>query len=714
MDPIALRRLRLIAIPPGPGLSPAHKAVFLSELAGLGVRVGAPELLDAADPAFLQAHGSIIAGIRELRGGDVDYVPLFSGFPDAVPDDEEHLARRILAYLGPTLGLFDEVPGWLFDLSRFGADPVTQHQTRELFEQGRAEQKARAGDRHTEWMEVQLVTPDALRARLGDWLCDTLYAKSSIKAALHHDVRALLGVFGADRIDPDRLLFKENRTFVLQHLWQAGDAAGVVALAQSPTDLLRLFAALTDTDPSLSSKVRFPRLTRAQRRLVLSCLESAPALAEDLRRYTGLWKELGRYLHPGEHRARFPRTAEAFDALRNGRIQSFEGTTERLIAAGDVDALLSHLSPRPGVLGRRVHELLRRFPQRAGDVLEALRRAAPGLALKNLLVLEAYFSAINELERRTIVTKLGRVKVLPNNARHALSDAVLSELQQLLSDALADQLRQRSSWQGQAVWIDPVLDGLTVPLQQRAASDGLLTLGRGSRLPIEADKVLRLFVWWQQAEHRTDLDLSVVSFDEDFRYLGHVSYTQLSGQGMAHSGDLVDATHGAAEFIDIDLQSLPEGVAYLASNIYRYSGESFCQATCHAGWMVREDVNADYASFDASTVQHRFDVNGIGAYCLPVLIDLRRHEVVIADLYVGSRALGNNVEGSCDDVGAIAREIARMTTFRPTLGALVRAHVAARGAQRIEDRQAADQTFGMDPACTFDVGDVSRILSELI
>ena len=721
MRDIATRRLHMISVTDGDGLDPKHKLVILSELAKIGVRVSNPEMLDRVSESFLVEYREAIKTLIALRGGDVEYVPLFLDFPEDVPDDADYFARRIVGYLGSVFRLFDQgtrlengiiVPEWLFDLRRFGADPVTQFQVPSLWEQAKERLNGRKGDEHVEWLEVELVTAEQMEARLRQWLRNTLYAKSSIKEALHDDIRYLLGAFGAQAVDFDRIEMKENQALLLRLLWQDGRLDAVSSVAKAPTDVLRLFAALTDTDVSLARPIKFPKMSRKQRRAVLSVLERCATLPQELQRYRGLWLELGRYLHPGEYRGKFPATAAAFDALRNGKIQTFDGRTEALLQAGDLNGVLRHLAARPGVLARKVHELLRRFPGRERSVCNSFAAVAPSMTVKSLLVLKSYFASINDDDARTVINKRGKIKVLPNNAKGALSADTLVAIDKILDDALIRSLDQRDSWAGQSVWIDPELATYTVPLAQRAASDGLLAFGRGTRIPAELDKVLRLFVYWKEAKMRTDLDLSVIQFNEEFKYIGHVSYTNLSTDGIVHSGDLQSAPHGAAEFVDITLSALAPNVRYLATQVYRYAGDAFADMECHSGWMVRSKVDSSYKSFDIKTVAQRFDLHGNAGYCVPLVVDLQRQEIVLTDLYMGSRAFYNNVEGSNSDVSLVAREVSRFTTTRPTMKQLAELHCRARLGEQVDHRD-ADITFGIRD-CTFNAGDVETVLAELL
>ena len=720
-EDIALRRLRLVAAS-APGLDRRRRVAWLAELAALGYRVTDPAALSFMGPDLTQ-HAATIQTLRSLRGGDVPYVPLFKGFPERIPDDLAHFTRRVVGHLGNVFGLFEHgitldngtvVPQWLLDLTTFGADPITQNQSRELFDAGVAEQASRDGDRHVEWIDLELAEADVIDARLLDWLRDALYAKASIKAALHPDIAALLAHFGVDVIDPDRIGQRETRALVLRSAWTTGAVDAVRLLADTPTDLLRLFAALTDGDVSLSEPIRFPKMGRAHRKIVLAVLEDAPALAEDLNRYRGLWLAVARYVHPGEHAARFPRTAAAFSALARGPIRTFAGTTEALIVAGEPSAILAHLGARPGVLARKLHELLVRFPGERPRVLDAFELAAASVPTKALLVLMAHFASINDAPRRAIVNKRGKVKVLDNPARGALTGADLARLHAILRGTLLARCADRPSWGNDGVWIAPGLDRYTVPLQQRAASDGLVAIGRGSRFPVTFDRVLRLFVYWKQAARTTDLDLSVIQFDVDWRYVGHVSYTNLAEAGIAHSGDITSAPLGAAEFVDITLTAINPRVRYLATQVHRYAGETFDQMTGHAGWMLRKDVNADVASFDVKTVVNVFDLTGSAAYTVPLVVDLAQGEIVWTDLGMSGKKFANTAEGSHHNVATTCQEIARFTATRPTLETLALLHLEARGGVRVLERQDATITIGVGSEHTIDLGNVERLLAELL
>ena len=717
LSAIALRRLRLLSTAPS-GVELRSKLTFLAQLAGLGYRVENPE--DYND-SVLYDFAETVEVLKQLRGGAVEYVPLFSGFPDKVPEHDAYFVERMIGFLvrecltypqGTRLDNGAVVPDWLFELRQFGADPIAQMQDPKIWAAAREQQAGRQQDQHVEWVNLRFASFEEIEERALAYLRANLYAKSSIQETLRPDLEWLLGHFGAAVIDATQVVFRETRTYLSQSLWKLGDLDAVARLCDTPTDYLRLFAALTGGDVSLAEKTTYPKLTRAQRRLVLNSLERSANLEEDLRRYRGLWLALGRGLHPGAESQRFPRTAQAFHELRNGTIRSFNSAIEMAFQAGTSLEVLEKLAERPTLLARRLQQLLRNNPGQETVVLAKFREIAAQVPLKILIQLESYFRNQGRSDYRTIVNKKGKTRIVPRP--YLLEGALLKQLADLLQAEARDQIARKESWTGKKCWIDPALKRYTIPFQLRKASEGMLVLGRGTRLPLESGKVLRLFVYWKQRQRRTDLDLSLIKFDENLKSTGNVSYTRLASEGIVHSGDIQDAPLGAAEFIDLDLsvvRNLPD-CRYLAPQINRYCGDYFNLMECHSGWMIREQVDARYQTFDLKTVQNKFDLSGVSGYCLPILVDLAQCEIIFLDLYVTGLDDRNTAESSVQDVSVLSREMVRLGDMLPNLYDLALLHQQARGAKRTERAEEADITFGLSGQ-TYAADRMESILAEL-
>lgn len=717
LSAIALRRLRLLSTAPS-GVDLQSKLTFLAQLAGLGYRVDNP---DDYNDSVLYDFAETVEVLKEMRGGKLDYVPLFSGFPDKVPEDRAYFVDRLIGFLvrdcltypqGTRLENGLVVPDWLFDLKEFGADPIAQMQDLALWNAAREQQAVRRQDGHVEWVSLRFADFEEIEGKALDFLRANLYAKSSIQETLRPDLEWLLGHFSAEHIEADRVVFRETKTYLSKYYWQRENYPMVSRLCDTPTDFLRLFAALTGGDISLAEKTTYPKLRRVQRRLVLSALERASHLEEDLRRYRGLWLAVGRGLHPGAQVRAFPRAAAAFQTLRNGTIRTFNSAIETAFQSGTSLQVLDTLAERPTLLVRRLQQLLKANPGQEEAIFLKLSQVAAQVPLKILLQLETYFRNQWRSEYRVILNKKGKMRVVPRP--YVLNGSVLGPLADLLTRELSALVSAKSSWAGKKCWIDPNLRNYTLPLQLRKASEGMMMLGRGTRLPLDIGKVLRLFVYWKQAQHRTDLDLSLLKFDENMNSTGNVSYTRLASEGIAHSGDLQDAPSGAAEFIDVELSVVRNlsDCRYLAPQINHFCGDSFAAMDCHSGWMIRDQVDARYQTFDLKTVQNKFDLNGSSGYCLPILVDLKESEIIFMDLYVSGHSQHNTAERAVHDVSILCQQMVLLGQMLPNLYDLAVLHQLARGAERVDRAEEAEITFGRSGQ-TYSADRMEKILSEL-
>jgi hypothetical protein len=116
---IALRRLGDWVNQPGPQDIFQSKGLGF-ELGQLGFRISN---IDQFTTTAREEFAAALAVLTEMRGANVQYVPLFTQFPDDLPNDHEYLLRRIFGFLG--LDRFTEI--------NFSADPITQMQRENLW-----------------------------------------------------------------------------------------------------------------------------------------------------------------------------------------------------------------------------------------------------------------------------------------------------------------------------------------------------------------------------------------------------------------------------------------------------------------------------------------------------------------------------------------------------------------------------------------------------
>ncbi|MBE9009749.1 TerD family protein, partial [Pseudanabaenaceae cyanobacterium LEGE 13415] len=635
---IALRRLNIWQTCPGSHNAIQAQAIAV-ELAQLGYRMRNLDQFTAIDRTDFEQRLEIL---KHRRGNTVKYVPLFTNFPDDLPNDHEYLLKRILSFFG--------ISG--FDESRFGADPTFQMQRQDLWQTAIDLQAKRMSDAQIEWITLDLMSESETQNRLEQWALNLLYGATPIKEVLWEDLNTVIRALNL-QVDYDRITIKETLARLATQHWQTWQSI----IVKTPTDLLRMFAALQSQDVSLATKVDFKglKLSKPQRREIIKFLNSCAALEADLLRYRGLWINLSRWLHPGDFCKGYPRVANAFDDLRNNRIKSFEA---QVINAAPNDRL-QLLSERPSLLLRKLSWLLKDTePSAIIATLNHLQSRVDQIPLPLLLTT---YCALNYDRDRVAINK--------NSTPHTLNKRIQQiepEILHAVESLIICKLSGTKPWQ--RVWIDPQLDKLVIPLQARKQSDGLLNLARGSRLPLGDVTVLRLFVYWHESATCTDLDLSLLQLNSAFEYIGHVGWNHYGNDSdVAHSGDIQSAPLGAAEFIDIRLSSIQAD--YLMPSIVRYTGESFSQLNaCYAGWMKRSTVSSDTKTFDAKTVAEKVEVYRNGRLWIPFLLDVEAQEMIYIDLYSSGR---NTIESN-PYLGHLAKGLAAYTQAKPTFGQLAR------------------------------------------
>ena len=265
------------------------------------------------------------------------------------------------------------------------------------------------------------------------------------------------------------------------------------------------------------------------------------------------------------------------------------------------------------------------------------------------------------------------------------------------------------------VYIDPEMKNFIVPFSQRSASKTLKTIVRGSHIPMnETTNVVRAFIWWTNKDDvdyngyyaygngRVDIDLSAAAYDENWRFIDHVSYTNLRSDGIRayHSGDITNGGsvngNGVAEFLDVDITSAAKNARYIVFQVYNYTEDNFCDLpNCRFGWMERMDMNSGEI-FEPSTVEMAMDLTAQSNQAIPVVFDCVKREFIWCDLNgnVGStRYGGNNLESNLNKTTAACYAMVNME--KPTLYDLTLLNAQARG-NVVNDRFDADIIFSND------------------
>lgn len=690
VNSIYLRRGLKVIVPSGSSTtSSALIAAFQKNLECLGFVLG-PEVAAAVGKLSIEElvpfYRETVDVLREMVGAHREFKPLYPDFPEQVmnmPEAELYL-NALLHYI--TNSLPAHTATQRPELNEAPALRLIQLGTKEDF--------------------------DAIFTRLAS-------AKTSLSADDKTTLTWFIAQYGEDisRLLPAEIPHKENLA-VLGAALLAKPAIGEPFLRRhikTATDVLRLAVAMSGGDVSLAAPTKFAKIGRRHRRLLLELVEAAGNPTEDMLRWKGRWIRLGERLHPGEHARSFPTAAAAISVLRNNTpFATFNGNIEHSLEARDPALATELLRSRPGELCRRLDHLLR-LQDKPHAVLQAFSTVAAKVSTPALL------QALTHFENRDVPSDLraffpkGEVGRLyaTNDQLPPLPSATSRMAASVCEQALLERFAQLPALG--SCYLDPQMTNFLVPFSQRSASKALRTLVRGSTLPLPTGNVLRFFIWWRNGRQRTDIDLSAALYDEHCNYVDVVSYYNLKNFGGHHSGDIVDAPNGAAEFIDLDVsRTRKAGVRYVVMSINSFTMQPYCDLPeCFAGWMSRQQA-ASGEIFEPRTVVDKLDVSSDTKVCIPAIFDLQEQRVIWADIGLKSGPnwsgpSANNVQANLHGMTLILRA---MTNLRKTtLHRLFSLHIQSRGTIS-PTKESADTVFAPDAGIT--PTDLDRIAAEFL
>ncbi len=646
LEDLILRKTHRLVLPDGPagdGAVAARQfdAVLMSagfklsgELLERLSRLAAGEVIDLAVRA--------LAVVRREIGDHVRHNVYFMDFPANVPDTLEFWARCLTEALLDPAELTRADPGAprlqdglnLLALPSYGR----YLHTYEEMVAAHADLIPGAGDRVTVLHLAGTLEAEA----------HGLYLRLAAgPVPLNEDDLSALGLLAgacAEMPQPQEIPVRENRAVINRVRLETGHRL----LLDTITDVLRLACALSGGDVSLLEPTRFVSLPRPVRRELLTALdglvERSPAKLGDVAAHRERWKRLGERLHPYES-SRWPHARKVFDTARGEHAApSLASRVETALAAGELSRAVAMLSAAPGALVRSLDRLLRAFPAEEDReiVLAALARTVDRVSGRVLLQLREHLQnrAAPSDASRVFANRRGRAWVAPDT-RDRLGGTTVDRLLALL-DA---EVRRRLPRPGHLL-LDPEVLDVALPLAGKSTASGFKVLPRGSLSPVDG-RWLRFFIYWRQSRDRTDFDLSALLLDEHYAEASWLSWTDLTGLGGEHSGDITEAPEGASEFINLDLEKVTE--RFIIPQVDIYSGEGFEEvAESFFGFMLR-DPDQRGRPYEPATVRMKSDLRGAGRVALP-LVFLRTAEGVWKakwmHLYLHGEANFNQVEGN--------------------------------------------------------------------
>jgi hypothetical protein len=502
--------------------------------------------------------------------------------------------------------------------------------------------------------------------------------------------------------------FKENLCLFVSENIKKGRLDYVEDSLKTSTDILRVITHISGGDISLSKNTKFKSLNRKLRKLFVNKLEFVIS-EDDIKRHQNKWNKLFHNLHVGEYKKTCPNVFKIAEKIRNNvSLVGYYSQVEKAIKTNDPQEIYEVLNKRPGEFARKLDYVLRTSRKDCALLfVDLFEKVADKVDTRVLLQLLGHFKGRNVQTNRVVFPKGNVQKAqLIDNVPYLDEDIRIKAY-----DTIRRTLSKVYSSKGELgnVYIDESLKNCPIPMNMRSASEGLHTVGRGTRFQISDKNTLRLFIWWK---YRCDIDLSAVFFDENLSKISHISYTKLKEPevGACHSGDITNGSDGAAEFIDINIDTaLKRGVRYVVMNVLSFSDIPFENLDeCFAGWMTRENPNTNEI-FDPKTVEQKVDLCSKTKYTIPVIFDLKTKEAIWLDLSADPNYHqgGINVESNSATIYDIIKSSISLEN-KPTLYELFDIHSKSRGAELVDKKEDADLVFSMDDGITpFNILDIN-------
>jgi len=610
------------------------------------------------DSDIITLHNEIIPILQKAKGAHVKHNPMYKNFPQEVMDMShfELFVNAIMHYWSGGV--------WMPESPEVARDFAFEA---------------------TKFQEIGVLTDD----EFNHIFTQLVTSKDSISESDRENVIWFMDNV-VDLPIPTDIPFKENMCVVASYMLNRG--IDIAPFVKTTTDVLRIATYLSDGDISLAENTKFKSFSRPKRRILVALLESV-ITEEDVNRHRNKWVKLFHSLHVGDYSKKVYNIAQTF--RDNKPVITFGTLVEAAIKGKHVTKAVALLKTRPGDFARRVDHLLRLTDRKKGFVVDEFLKVAPAVDTRVLVQLLGNLKIRNQDNDSKIVFPKGNVQraIMVEKFTPKLSTLMVNRLK----DGINLVLHERFSELGELgkVWINPDLAGCPLPTQQRSASESLITVGRGTKLPLGTDKdTLRMFIYWKGQ----DIDLSATLYDEDFKLIQHVSYTNLKSDGFqaCHSGDITRAPNGASEFIDITMpQAVKMGARYVTMNVLVYAGPSFADhEECFAGWMTRSKPQSNEI-YDAKTVEQKVDLRNASRNAIPVIFDLLERKAIWADVATPRSSYygGNNVESNRASIENTMQAIATMKN-KLSLYELFKLHADVRGTI-VENKEDADLVFSM-------------------
>lgn len=657
---ITLKKLNGLVVEPGSSnTKPTAVMTFIHNMASLGYMISNDlyqGFISMDNDAFFSLSKEAFDVLKYERGANVAYNLMYPNFPDQVMNasEAELFQNALLHYLsgGHWSPEFAETPrGKAFETIDFSVvDRVTVD-------------------------DYYGVLTGILQSN--ESLSET--DKTIMQWMIDHEPSAPI---------PDVIPYKENAAVVASYLLSKNKPLDSVI--KNPTDVLRLITHLSGGDVSLSEKTTYKSLPKSTRRVLVKELERVWNDA-DIKRHQQKWILVFHNLHIGQFSKTLFDKASKF--RNNEPVRTVYSDVEHLIAAKKTLKAADVLKTRPGDFARRLDAVMRSTKVAATQtkVINKFNEVVPAVSTRVLTQVIGHFRTRDNGNSRYVMPKGNMAhmyRINPPTGKVKSSDIVNT-----VETRLVERFKEMPSLG--KVWIDDRLFSCPLPTAQRSASDGLVTVARGTRIPLDDKDTIRTFIYWVGR----DIDLSMAAYNDDLTKTASLSYYNLRDSFGGHSGDITYAPNGAAEMIDISkTKALEAGYRYLAMCVYVYSGPSFSKhEVCYAGWMSR-DKPSKSPVYDAAMVNQKISVTSNTKNAIPVIFDLKENVAIWTDIGLNHNENPDHLPNNVRSTEVTLREKIEMflNYDKYSLGDLFMLHAVARGTEIVTSPDDADIRFGMD------------------
>ena len=491
---------------------------------------------------------------------------------------------------------------------------------------------------------LQQVQSDWLIQRLADdqWLVDSV-------AKVEFNNREVKAVVIGNLLKLNKISFKNALT-----------------KCDTPRDILKVLAVRAGATSTLTEKFKFGKLSRPEIKAILQNLQLCKNVEEDMLRDSFLWRHFYKTFPVKQYTAKFVNAKSGFDVVHdNKKHQTFNSYVQQLLenpGEENLRLLITTLSSRPSEFATRLDWILRSYSDyNVEEVLTAFAKVATNCSLSVLLRGLKFYSGEEQLFKLfTPKSKEAKSFTREQYKSNPTSEELRIKALHTFDKAIEMKFKQNFNFNPEnKIFIDPALKQYAVPQVLRNLSHAIRPIARNSRIKVNMDKTIRLFIFWHEGmmnngyeSGRVDIDHSVSFVDSDWN-THDIWYGDQKSQFARQSGDITSAPHGAAEYTDIDIQmakSLGYKYAIFTTNIYTNSGnkdQTFSNLSkAKFGWMERENVDSGELFEPASVIQS-IELTGDTAYAVPAVLDMTKDqaEIIWVDLSKPSQFnIQNNIK----------------------------------------------------------------------